>query len=291
MIRQLTSCGKNLAMSAEAFGELWYSNDLLGDAPALRQRMIEDGYLFFRNLLDQGQVIEARQQVLESLVTEELLDKTFPLIEAVAAPKVKISLMPEGQRFPAIRRLLHSDRIMALFTELLGGQARVLDYIWLRAKSPGLATAPHCDIVYMSRGTKNLYTSWVPLGDVPAEHGSLIILEKSHLLENLKNTYGQMDIDKDGNAKKIRFRHGGFFRGGQYSKNPRAVQKEFGLRWLTTDFRAGDLVIFSVFTMHGTLDNASDRIRLSVDARYQLASEPVDERWVGEHPIAHSQAE
>ena len=29
-------------------------------------------------------------------------------------------------------------------------------------------------------------------------------------------------------------------------------------------------------------------IRLSSDTRCQLASEPVDERWIGENPIAHS---
>ena len=37
-------------------------------------------------------------------------------------------------------------------------------------------------------------------------------------------------------------------------------------------------------------DNTTRTIRLSSDTRYQLASEPVDERWIGEHPIAHGVA-
>jgi hypothetical protein len=42
-----------------------------------------------------------------------------------------------------------------------------------------------------------------------------------------------------------------------------------------------------MFTVHTSLDNHSDRIRISSDTRYQLASEPVDERWVGEQPPGH----
>jgi len=30
-----------------------------------------------------------------------------------------------------------------------------------------------------------------------------------------------------------------------------------------------------------------DRLRISTDTRYQLASEPADERWSGEEPIGH----
>jgi hypothetical protein len=40
-------------------------------------------------------------------------------------------------------------------------------------------------------------------------------------------------------------------------------------------------------TVHASLDNHSNRIRLSSDSRYQLASEPADERWVGAAPVGH----
>ena len=49
----------------------------------------------------------------------------------------------------------------------------------------------------------------------------------------------------------------------------------------------GDLLVFSMFTMHASTDNHTRRIRLSSDTRYQLAGEPVDERWIGEDPPAH----
>jgi hypothetical protein len=42
-----------------------------------------------------------------------------------------------------------------------------------------------------------------------------------------------------------------------------------------------------MFTLHASLDNQTERVRLSTDSRYQLASEAVDERWIGEKPLAH----
>ena len=67
------------------------------------------------------------------------------------------------------------------------------------------------------------------------------------------------------------------------------MRERYGGRWLTTDFQLGDLLIFTMYTLHCSLENHSpvNRIRLSSDTRYQLASEPADERWIGDDPIAH----
>ena len=43
-----------------------------------------------------------------------------------------------------------------------------------------------------------------------------------------------------------------------------------------------------MLTVHAALDNqVPDSLRLSSDSRYQKASEPIDERWVGENPPGH----
>jgi hypothetical protein len=42
--------------------------------------------------------------------------------------------------------------------------------------------------------------------------------------------------------------------------------------------------------VHGGLDNQTERMRLSTDTRYQRASQPIDERWIGENPIANTRA-
>ena len=49
----------------------------------------------------------------------------------------------------------------------------------------------------------------------------------------------------------------------------------------------GDLLTFSMKLVHASLDNQSDAIRISTDTRYQLASEPTDDRWVGPAPRGH----
>lgn len=289
--KQLTSIGHKLDMSEEAFGTLRESSDCLDDVLLLWQRMSDEGYLFFRGFLNRQWVLDARHQVLKWLAKEGLLNTHSTVSEAIAASHANTAVTPEERRFPAVRQLTHSGHMMEFYTRFLGGEVRAFDYIWMRLMSPGNVTGPHYDIVYMGRGTPNVYTSWTPLGDVPLCQGPLMVLEKSHLLEKLKKTYGRMDIDTNRNWKKIRFRHGKLFRGGDYSRNPRAVQKQFKLRWLTNEFKVGDVVIFTGHTMHGSLDNVSDRIRISTDTRYQLASEPIDKRWIGENLIAHSQAE
>ena len=55
----------------------------------------------------------------------------------------------------------------------------------------------------------------------------------------------------------------------------------------TAEFQMGDVLIFGMYTMHGSLSNTTNRFRLSTDTRYQRASDPVDERWIGENPKAH----
>ena len=75
---------------------------------------------------------------------------------------------------------------------------------------------------------------------------------------------------------------------------PLSIEKVFYVNAIYPDFvpqavvfNAGDVLIFGMWTMHGSVNNTTDRWRLSSDTRFQPASEPVDERWVGENPIAH----
>ena len=179
--------------------------------------------------------------------------------------------------------------MMELYTRLLGGAVRHYDFTWLRTIPPGKGTKPHEDIVFMGRGTQQVYTAWTPLGDISYELGGLLVLENSHRVERIIQTYGQKDVDSycrnhpDATDRST----GTKWWNGVLSNNPALLRKRLGLRWLTTEFRAGDLLTFGMFMAHASLDNHGERLRLSSDSRYQLASEPIDERWIGDHPIAH----
>ncbi len=130
-------------------------------------------------------------------------------------------------------------------------------------------------MVYLGQGTKNLYSVWCPLGDVSLELGGLAVCVGSHRWERVKETYGKTDVDRDG--------HDGLF-----SDDPLELVANFGGQWKTTTYKAGDVLVFSMFTMHAALTNQTDRFRLSMDTRFQLASEPADKRWIGENPPGYS---
>jgi ectoine hydroxylase-related dioxygenase (phytanoyl-CoA dioxygenase family) len=124
-----------------------------------------------------------------------------------------------------------------------------------------------------------------------------MILEGSHRLESVKRTYGALDVDtycvNGEEAKSIESGEKQWedrFNGGKFSHDAVSLSKIFGLRWLTADFRAGDVLLFGMYLMHASCDNHTRSLRLSCDSRYQLASEPVDERWVGENPPGHGPA-
>ena len=63
--------------------------------------------------------------------------------------------------------------------------------------------------------------------------------------------------------------------------------EEFGTRWLSTDYRLGDVIIFSTRGLHATLDNRSKGFRVSIDVRFQPARDVTDPRFEGPYPIAH----
>ena len=74
---------------------------------------------------------------------------------------------------------------------------------------------------------------------------------------------------------------------GHVTLDPVSLATERGVHLLSANFKAGDVVIMPMFMLHGSLDNRSPvhRVRFSSDTRYQAASEPIDERWIGENPF------
>jgi hypothetical protein len=255
------------------------SNDIQHDAEALRERMKEDGYLFIRGLHDKKQVLETRRQMLEKLAENGALDANAPLMDGVINTSATSKFFGGTNQLttrPAFQELVKSPRIMGFFEKFLGGPALTFDYKWLRVVSKGDFTGAHYDMVYMGRGTPNLYTCWTPIGDVPFELGPLALCVGSHRSEfaKLQQTYGKMDVDRD-------HVHGWF------SDDPNEVVTKFGGKWHTAEFEAGDALVFGMYTMHMSLKHTGSRFRISSDTRYQLASEAVDERWIGEQPKAH----
>lgn len=258
--------------------ELRESTDLIGDEAALHERLEEDGYLFLREFHDPDLVREARIDVLEHMAEEGLLDPDEPVEEGVVHPEWfggEFDMSSASwTHYPNLNELIEGDAVMDFFERFIGAKPLGYDRKLGRAKATGDFTGFHVDNVFMGRGTDDLYTAWRPIGDCPLEQGPLLLCPGSHKHDGLRETYAQIDVDRD--ACESFFSH-----------DPYDVIETIGGPLATADFAAGDALLFTPYLLHGSLSNRTDRFRISVDTRYQSVEKPVDGRWVGSDPIGH----
>lgn len=265
--------GMKLDADPKRLGTLRDSSDIVGDVDMIKARMAEDGYLLFRGLVDREKVLRARREImLKYAIIGEINGIDHDVMDAIMQERsfidqVNLIAFTESiRRGVAYESLTEDANIMAVYEKLLGGKVSTFDFKWPRFVRPGEGTGIHSDNIYVSGGAKNVWTTWIPIGDVALNEGPIVLLEKSHKSDKLQEYWGK-DADKD---------HVGWL-----SENPIGVQKAIGGRWLTSSFRAGDVLCFDVRLVHASLDNRSpvNRCRLTSDTRYQLASDARDARW------------
>lgn len=268
--------GIPLGLPPTEFGELCDSSPLIGDPDALRDRMAADGYLLLRGLLARDSVLAARQEILfKFAIVGEIDSINHPLMDGIQSAEsfidqVNLIAFTESLRSGmAYSQVVEAPELMRFFDDFLGGPARGFDFRWPRFMRHGEATGIHADGPYITRGTTNVWSAWIPLGDIAPHEGALMVLEGTHKNEQLRRFYGTRDADRD----KI----------GWLSTDPVGLRSRLGGRWLTTHFQAGDVLVFGPYLVHASLDNNSPerRCRLSSDTRYLLAGDALDPRWNG----------
>ena len=239
--------------------ELTDSSSLLAQPAGLRARLAQDGYLFFRGLLPVHEVEDVRRGVYAALDTagwlagEATLDAPVPTPAAVREGASGYFDAYVGiQRLQAFHELAHHSALTSLLTDVLDDRLLVHPRKIARTSLPNddEYTRPHQDY-RLIQGSVDTLTCWVPLGDCPASLGSLRMLQGSHLGGLIEADAGkgpgglQVDVDED---------------------DP---------RWCTTDYRAGDVIVFTSLTVHGALRNNEQRLRFSADFRYQSLADAV----------------
>ena len=238
------------------------STPYLSDESGLRAVAGRDGYLFFRGLIDPDALIDVRREILRIISDAGWLAPGTDPMDGIAAPGVKL-VEPEPEFMAAYDRIMrlepfhalaHHPAMTAMYDRLFGEPTRVHPRNIARVIFPAneeFTTPAHQDYIHI-RGTPDTYTSWIPLGDCPEEMGSLAVLAGSH----------RAGIFETHAAK------GAGGRGVETAGLP--------YEWHGGDFRLGDVLVFHSHAVHRALPNRSpDRIRLSVDYRYQPASHPV----------------
>lgn len=274
---------RNIEYPSAELGDLRDSSALLGDLPALKARMAEDGYLLLRGLIERETVLKARETILRHMQAHQALTPNTPLLEGVM-PKggrgVPMMSRDGIVRHPDVLNVLENERLFEFFEGYFGEAALTFPFKWLRGVGNEAYTGAHMDTVYMGRGSERLHTVWIPFGDIPVEQGTLAMCAGSNHLpefERMRQTYGRMDVDRDGIE-------------GWFSKDPMEIVEKFGGKWLTGEFFAGDVILFGMHTMHASTTNLTNRFRLSCDVRFQPVSEPVDPRWTKDG-IGHNPSE
>ena len=245
-----------------AFLPMRDSTPLLGDASALRQRMEQDGYLYLRRLLDRDRLLELRRKILEVLAQYGWIAGGEWLLDAVPIrPPLDENHKDFTEAYDAVQRveefhsLAHAPDLVAVMQQLLGPTAFPHPLKIARLAFPAndeLTTPPHQDYPN-NQGTPRLTASWIPLGDCPTLLGPLAILRGSH-------HFGMLPLEAHPGA------------GNRQARIPPPMRE--ALRWVTTGFAVGDVLLFTSLTVHAALHNASEvYMRLSVDFRYQEEGE------------------
>jgi hypothetical protein len=227
---------------------------MLHDPAALRTRLAEAGYLFFRGLLPADTLRAAGAAVLERLRDGGWTDgdgaptgepRALNLVDGLSDPAFRAALMcAEFNRVPYLAPLRETVR------RILGTQAFSYPVKVLRAVYPerrGSRTRGryiHYD--YAVGGGQDMLTSWLPLMEIPVPLGGLAVQP-----------------------------------GGQHwpPQRPRLLSgSERG--WATTSYQPGDVLVFHCLTPHAALPNTGKVLRISGDFRWQMPDHPVPSELV-----------
>jgi ectoine hydroxylase-related dioxygenase (phytanoyl-CoA dioxygenase family) len=109
-----------------------------------------------------------------------------------------------------------------------------------------LVTTAHQDYEFMG-GDPEFFTAWIPLHDCPVNVGPLRILEGSHRFGVQRHERENLHVPAI------------------------PEEKVAGDGWVGGDVNAGDVLIFHSLIVHAASPNSSNRLRLSLDCRFQDA--------------------
>ena len=277
---------RTFTFPSEYLGELVDCDVDTTDVAALQRRMQRDGYLLLRGFADRQAVLATRRALVAQMAAEGWLRPGSDPMAAFINPARKGAPTVDS-RLPAITGFYEDQPFLPFFERYFAAPAMIYPKILTRVKATGGRTGIHFDNVYIGRGSERVLSCWMPWGDVDVAQGPLAICAGSHNLPGfarLRQTYGRHDPDRD----HIK---GADNAPGHFSFDLLEVTERFGGRWETTNFRAGDVLVFPPFTMHCALENTTERYRISSDSRFQPAADPVDRRFMNntepEHLLRH----
>jgi ectoine hydroxylase-related dioxygenase (phytanoyl-CoA dioxygenase family) len=243
--------------------EPFVPSKLGADSPeVLRARMDGQRYLFLPDLIDHTAIHEVRHDILAVCAQAGWLAPGTDPDEGIAAPGVRYvagqpefgEVYTEIQKLESFHALAHQPGILDAVRTIVQDDVLVHPRNIARVIFPqniDFTTPAHQDFIHI-KGAADTYTCWFPLGDCPPELGGLAIMAGSHPEGVLPHVPAL-----GAGGKGI-------------------VTEPLTYHWVASPLRTGDALLFHSHTVHKGLDNVSaDRLRVSVDFRYQAVSAPV----------------
>ena len=256
---------------AEQLRELKVSNDAMRAPEELRRRIQDDGYLFFKKLQDADKLWDLRRQML-TVIQEGgwLVAGTDPMAgiadisrRCTEGDMEFTDVYHEVYKLESFHQSAHWPEVLDMLEKVIGSPVlphpQKIARIWFPQYTEH-TTPVHQDFVHF-QGNFETYTCWAPVGDCPIELGGLAVLPGSHKVNRVMNHRfslgaGALRINTD----------------------------ELDGNWHSTDYEIGDTLIFLALTVHKALPNLTiDRLRVSLDNRYQTVGDPISEEVLYPH--------
>jgi len=230
----------------------------------LRQRFDEDGYLFFRNIIDLKKVNQTRSDVLDVLCRFGLIEENENN-EPIWSGKVLADLIDVQTAIYALEsyeQLRQCNEIMTIMERLWGAPVYSWKLVPVRTQPPkaGTPTPAHQDYQLFFRGGR-FSVGWIPLMDIDESVGGIELIPASHKIFS-ETDYALLE--------------GRFLTGRAYSQVaaekavllPQIPPEKVG-GFVRTNYQLGDLLVLHDMVVHRSLPNVSKKFRLSMDTRFQ----------------------
>lgn len=226
------------------------------DAEALRRRLEEDGYLFFKGRIPRSDVDSVHDEIWNLMLEQDWVDEDGGLVaEGIVEGDDRFwEVYDPLQKLESFHALAHHFSVLEPLALIMSEPVFVHPRNIGRISFPSttkFATPPHQDFPLI-QGASETYTGWAPLMDCPEEYGGLAILRGSHRVGLYKV-------------------HEALGPGGMGISTEKLDHE-----WVSVDYEAGDLLFFHSHTVHKALPNVTDGgIRISADYRYSPLSQPI----------------
>jgi hypothetical protein len=254
--------------------ELRISNEAMNDPEDLQRRMAADGYLFFKQLISAYKMRALRHEMMTTIQNvgwliagTDPMDGTADITMRYTEGDNEYSAgYAEVYKLEAFHRSAHWPEVTDMVAKILGRPIMPHPHKIARIWFPHYTehtTPAHQDFVHF-QGNFETLTCWAPVGDCPIELGGLAVIPGSHKVKRVLDHHfslgaGGLAVDAE-------------------------AHEEIDQDWATTNYEAGDALFFPSLTIHKALPNVTeDKLRLSLDNRYQAIGDPIAEHMLEPH--------